>query len=268
MLSPAQEAFTNIICHAVRFELRAIRAHTPAGRLENTLLFFEQKTKRLDVIGWVEIGAAGGISPTRLLDQAMQRAQPHLARWWPRLFGAAVNRETVFQLGTRGDTTWLNAAHQEALSQAIPAALAPALRKARTNRGLTRAQLSALLPSHLNPSTIAGYESTGSGVRVTRLVELCCALSHPPGDVIEAMLQTTQVLLASAPAKAPRGGRRRTWTDKEAEQVAKKYEKGMSIVDLTHDTGRSFGTVRTMILSTGTPLRPWGGASRRTNGAR
>jgi hypothetical protein len=111
------------------------------------------------------------------------------------------------------------------------------------------------MPSGIHISSITRYELGIGGVLVTRLVELCYTLRRPPGDVIEATLQAIRHALTH-PDEEPEKWRAGTiWTGEEAKKVAAEYGKGWSLRELARATGLSYGTIRTMIKSTGMPLR-------------
>jgi len=48
-----------------------------------------------------------------------------------------------------------------------------------------------------------------------------------------------------------------------AAELADMYTGGSTLRDITHATGRSFGSVRNLILESGASLRPRGGYGRR-----
>ncbi|MFL6118507.1 helix-turn-helix domain-containing protein [Actinophytocola sp.] len=265
------------VCKAVGYELRVSHTSQPADVVRqdaylppevvaSAALAHERGNTQLNVIRLTELSVASGISPACVIDQAMQRIRAFLGQLWTSIYGRVAATEIVggptFQPGERSDTSWLYEMDLDVIDQTITAALRTVLRETRRQSGFKQDELVALMPSGIGVSTLNAYESGTQGVLVSRLVELGCVMRRPPGDIVdEALVATRRTLTRSVEAPA-KNGRRRVWDDDEAQQVAAKYRKGMSLRALAKTSGHSYGTVRNMILSTGTPLRGRGGRHR------
>lgn len=214
IVSDSDKETLNTMCKFVGREIRRRRKERRLSRPDlcermpsdikpRTIRRHESGHSRWWVTRLVEMSAALTISPAKVLDQAMDPAKPVLLPLLTSLHGTVESEgSSVDGLFTphrrRRDTSWLVKVDQVMLNKTLNKAAGAELAKIRRHRKLTQAELASKLPVANCTRTVAGVERGDRNLTVPRLIEFCCVLRWPPGDILEQTLMAMKVASMSS----------------------------------------------------------------------